>query len=380
MSNSLRSEKSFENAYRGDNFGFIIQCLYILGLTDLKPRRNFEKIASYFFIIMLHLTFIDFLVMSFVSSSKDWFNWKVNSAYIVGQILYMLAWYSMRFQRKKIMPLLKNIELITKPIMKRKINICLGVVFFHYFVFFPIVLSLLFFKDYRDLYLDFLMYGLNLGSELFKTIYFAVKLMLMLSFVQFCNAVILMLFLTINYKVATSLEEFKNDINSISSEEIANSQLILANKYIKIINILKEIQAIFSVSSFCLCLGYIAASYASLSFLLLSTEIFPKPILFEHVFVFISNSISLVSVFYFAGRIPIKMADIKSAFYTKYVTAISALHSVNLSEKLTTLNKLVDLPEIVLSGCDILYYSKQNIFSTLGFFITYGLVLLQFNQ
>ncbi|GFQ91642.1 hypothetical protein TNCT_350581 [Trichonephila clavata] len=318
--------------------------------------------------------------MSFIGSSKEWFNWKVNSAYIVSQVLYMLSWYCMRLQRKKILPLLQNIELTTKPFMKLKINAWMALVFFYYFIVYPIVLGVLSFKEYRDSYLDFLMYGLNFGSELFKSVYFAVKFMMLLSFIHFCNAVILLLFLIICHKVTASLEEFENHMNNASLEEIVHAEPSLADKYIRIINALKKVQHVFSMATFCLCLGYITSSFATLSFLFLSIKTVYKPIMFEHIFVLSSNSISLISVFYFAGRIPIKMMDIKSAFYAKYVTAASVLKNVNLSTKLSTLNKLVDLPEIVLSGCDILYYTKQNIFSAFGIFITYGLLLFQFNK
>ncbi|GFV17550.1 hypothetical protein TNCV_4028801 [Trichonephila clavipes] len=318
--------------------------------------------------------------MSFIGSAKEWFNWKVNSAYIVSQTSYMLSWYCMRVQRRKILRLLQSIELITKPFKKLKINAWMTAVFFHYFMLYPIVLGALSHKEYRDSYLDFLMYGLNFGSELFKNVYFAANLMMLLSFINFCNAAIIMLFLMICQKVTTSLEEFESCLNSISSGEIVNAEFSLADKYIRIINALKEVQRIFSMASFFLCLGYIASSFATLSFLLLKMKTVSKPIVFEHLFVFSSNAISLISVFYFAGRIPIKMMDIKSAFYAKYITVSSVSCNVDLSTKLSTLNKLVDLPEIVLSGCDILYYTKQSIFSAFGIFITYGLLLLQFNK
>ncbi|GFY39499.1 hypothetical protein TNIN_224771 [Trichonephila inaurata madagascariensis] len=214
--------------------------------------------------------------MSFIGSSKEWFNWKVNSAYIVSQTLYMLSWYCMRVQRRKILPLLQSIELITKPFKKFKINAWMAAVFFHYFILYPIVLGVLSYKEYRDSYLDFLMYGLNFGSELFKSVYFVVKLMTLLSFVHFCNAATIMLFLMICQKVTTSLEEFESFLNNISLEEIVN--VCLADKYIRIINALKEVQGIFSKASFCLCLGYIASSFATLSFLLLSTKTVSKPI------------------------------------------------------------------------------------------------------
>ncbi|GFT69364.1 hypothetical protein TNCV_2142781 [Trichonephila clavipes] len=103
-------------------------------------------------------------------------------------------------------------------------------------------------------------------------------------------------------------------------------------------------------------------------------------ILFERLFVLLTSTISMISLFYFGGRIPIRIAKIRNAFYAKMVAITFGMFDAESQARLDTLNKLVDLPEMVLSGSDIIFYTKTNIFATLGSFVTYSLLLLQFKH
>ncbi|GFY71338.1 hypothetical protein TNIN_53661 [Trichonephila inaurata madagascariensis] len=187
-------------------------------------------------------------------------------------------------------------------------------------------------------------------------------------------------FLIICYYASLSLEEIKNGIVSATTQEDRKPQPNLADKYSSLIRILKEVQQIFSLASFSLCLEFITSSFTCLSILLLRPDSMLKLHKFESGSMLITNTASLIAMFYFGGRIPLEMTDIRMTFYVKYMEESNRFTHNNSQAKLSSLKKLVDLPEIVLSGCDIVHYTKTNIFSAIGSFITYTLLLLQFNH
>ncbi|GFS47473.1 hypothetical protein NPIL_553141 [Nephila pilipes] len=235
-------------------------------------------------------------------------------------------------------------------------------------------------QSYRDEYVQFLMYRLDFGSAVFKHVYYLMKMMFHVCFNHFCTSVILLLYLTACYYASSSLEKFKNDVVSTPFEEFMKIQPALSERYCKIIVVVQDIQQTFSLTSFFLCLGYIAASFTTLSFMLLFPERGIESLLFENVFALVTTAFHMIMLFYFGGRIPVKMVEVRNAFHVKCSTISSGKLHPDVRMELTALSKLVDLPEIVLSGCDILYYTKKNIFSALGSFITYTLLLLQFNN
>ncbi|GFQ65749.1 hypothetical protein TNCT_697951 [Trichonephila clavata] len=315
-----------------------------------------------------------------ISNTDDWMNWKVNLGYTATETLLLLSWYSTYFKKKNILHLLQKIELMTTPMMKHEINACLMIVAFLYFICYPIGIIASTDRKYFDGYLHFLLYRLDIGNKVLKCICYAVKMLLHFSFMQFCNSVILLLYLTVCHYVSASLEKFKEYIANMPPEEFLKEQSGLSERYSKIIAVLQDTQQTFSLTSLLQCLGFIASSFTALSFLLLFPEAVIPSVLFENVFSLVTTSFSMFSIFYIGGRIPVKMAEVRNAFYAKCAMTSSVQFGHDIRLKFFALSKLVDLPRMVLSGCDIVYYTKQNIFSALGSFITYSLLLLQFNN
>ncbi|GFQ73703.1 hypothetical protein TNCT_219371 [Trichonephila clavata] len=316
----------------------------------------------------------------FIARDKAWMNWKENVCFIASEVLYMLSWYSIRFQKNKILPLLQKVESVSKPFEALKIDILVGIVFCSYFVFFPLVLTTASDKEFRMTYTLYFMYGFDYGSDAFKDVYVFVKLISMMSFIPFCIFTVLMLYLVISFYLSLSLEEFKRAIVISSSQEFVNSLPTLTKKYDRILNVLREFQDTFSLTSFFLCLGHIAVSFTTISFLLLFPNFVDAMVLFERLYVFLTSTISIISLFYIGGQIPVKMAGIRATFYAKMVAITPGMLDAESQARLDILNKLVDLPEIILSGSDIIFYTKTNIFGTLGSFVTYSLLLLQFKH
>ncbi|GFQ65746.1 hypothetical protein TNCT_697931 [Trichonephila clavata] len=352
----------------------------MIGLINPLPKRKWQRLVSFFVVILLNFSFIDVFVTLTISNSDGWTNWKMILGYFATKSLLLLSWYSMFFRKKNILHLLQKIELMTTPMMKHKINACFMFAAFLYFICFPIVTTASMNREYLDVYSQYFMYRLDIENIVFKCICYAVKMLLHFNFIQFCNSVILLLYLTVCHYVTASLEKFKDDIVSMPPEEFLKEQPGLSERYSKIIAVLQDTQQTFSLTSFLQCLGFIASSFSTLSFLLLYPEGVSTPVLFESIFILVTASFSIISIFYIGGRIPIKMVEVRNAFHAKCATIPPGRYGPYIRFEFFALSKFVDLPGMVLSGCDILYYTKENIFSAMGSFITYSLLLLQFNS
>ncbi|GFR00417.1 hypothetical protein TNCT_466881 [Trichonephila clavata] len=362
----------------GKNFGIFVRFLMIFGLAEATPRRKYLYVGSMFLMVLLHFAIIDSSVIYFMVSAENWMSWKINMGYIASQLFHILSWHSLRYERKRIIPLMLKIERLNKSDTKNKINICVAISVCYYFILYPSV-SLVLLGD-ESTVLEYFLYGLSLKSDLLKNVVFFIKTMIQVSVFQFLNALMIILYLAISYNAAKSLEEFEKDLISAATEDIFSSRTDFAQRYIKILSTLIEIQRVFSRSSFGLCLSYIAVSFTCLAAFLLLSNIITSLIKFIYISIFLVSAISLLSIFYFAGRIPIKMTNIRSVFYAKYTEDTSVFPRTCLEGNLIPLKKLVDLPEITLSGCDVVYYTKMNIFSAIGSFVTYSLLLLQFDN
>ncbi|GFT39210.1 hypothetical protein TNCV_2897311 [Trichonephila clavipes] len=155
----------------------------------------------------------------------------------------------------------------------------------------------------------------------------------------------------------------------MTPEEFLKEQSKLSERYSKIIAVLQDTQETFSLTSFLQCLGFIASSFSILLFMFLFPEKVTPSVLFERIFPLATASFSMILIFYIGGRIPIKMAEVRNAFYVKCATIPPGQYGPYIRMEFFALSKLVDLPGIMLSGCDILFYTKQNIFSATGSFI-----------
>ncbi|XP_071043021.1 uncharacterized protein [Parasteatoda tepidariorum] len=68
------------------------------------------------------------------------------------------------------------------------------------------------------------------------------------------------------------------------------------------------------------------------------------------------------------------MRKMKESFYVEYAK-MSVSRAGELKKlKLSALKEIIDLPEVVLTGYDVLVFTKANYFSLLGAFVTFGLI------
>ncbi|GFY64514.1 uncharacterized protein TNIN_14301 [Trichonephila inaurata madagascariensis] len=93
----------------------------------------------------------------------------------------------------------------------------------------------------------------------------------------------------------------------------------------------------------------------------------------EVLFISISTLVSLLSIFYCAGRIPLEM-DFFSRTIQKQFQKRALLGVVEENTSVERL--LLQEKTFVLSGCEMIHFTRSGILTILGAISTYGLLVL----
>ncbi|GFR12147.1 uncharacterized protein TNCT_735181 [Trichonephila clavata] len=146
----------------------------------------------------------------------------------------------------------------------------------------------------------------------------------------------------------------------------------LKSRY-RIITVLEEVQAVFSKATLVICIGNFMSCFSNLGVVLYYS---PKTVFLtavEVLFISTSTLVSLLSIFYFAGRIPLEM----NAFFRVTQKQFEKRTFLGVIEENTSVERLL-LQEkpLVLSGCEMIHFTRSGILAILGAILTYGLLIL----
>ncbi|GFT33481.1 uncharacterized protein NPIL_668811 [Nephila pilipes] len=141
----------------------------------------------------------------------------------------------------------------------------------------------------------------------------------------------------------------------------------------QITKLAEEIQAVFSQTSFIICMANFMSCLSSLSQIIFYISQNVAPTIIEILFILSSALASMLSIFYNAGQIPKEMK--------RFSQILRALHEDRILSGIVQENSLVEkliLDEniFVLSGCDLIFFTRSGILTVLGTILTYGLLIL----
>ncbi|KAF8792209.1 hypothetical protein HNY73_003836 [Argiope bruennichi] len=156
-------------------------------------------------------------------------------------------------------------------------------------------------------------------------------------------------------------------------------QINILKRKMKIDTFLDEIQAAFSVPTFLV----IASGFLSCSQMFGQSIIFynwykyDNPDLIASAIHVIASSSSMIVILWTAGGITVALRLLKESFYRK---AHSRYISHRISEELHIKRELLEKPDFVPSGCDIMSYSRSSIFVIAGALLTYSVLMAQTSE
>ncbi|GFS99038.1 uncharacterized protein NPIL_451401 [Nephila pilipes] len=141
----------------------------------------------------------------------------------------------------------------------------------------------------------------------------------------------------------------------------------------QIIKLAEEIQFVFSQASFIICMANFMSCLSNLSVIIFYMAQNVAPIIIEILFVLSSSLASMLSIFYNAGQIPIELKRFSQILRDLHENRVLSgiAHENSLVERL-----ILDESTFVLSGCDLVLFTRYGILTVFGTILTYGLLIL----
>ncbi|GFS41884.1 uncharacterized protein NPIL_599791 [Nephila pilipes] len=141
----------------------------------------------------------------------------------------------------------------------------------------------------------------------------------------------------------------------------------------QITKLAEEIQAVFSQASFVICMANFMSCLSNLNQIIFYVALNIVPTIIEILFI---SSIALASIlflFFNAGQIPIEMKRFSQILRDLHENRIllGIVHKNSLVERL-----ILDERTFILSGCDLIFFTRNGIFTVLGAILTYGLLIV----
>ncbi|GFY39001.1 uncharacterized protein TNIN_495071 [Trichonephila inaurata madagascariensis] len=178
---------------------------------------------------------------------------------------------------------------------------------------------------------------------------------------------------------STCLCNLTGKVNKCSPESFGPSeQMVVLREKIKIDDFLENIQDIFSVPSFFIIFSSFLSCSSVLGCRLVSgwntySVILNMTRLCYGLFGFFC----VAAVFWTAGELPIQLHNLKEAFYKK---AHLRFVFIDCSEESLCKRELLDKPEFVLNGCDVLSYKRSSLIAFVGAMLTYTVLAVEIND
>ncbi|GFT59425.1 uncharacterized protein NPIL_426531 [Nephila pilipes] len=171
-----------------------------------------------------------------------------------------------------------------------------------------------------------------------------------------------------------SLQQLSSDMKEYEpikfSTKIQTDFLMNRNRIIKV---LEEIQEIFSKASFVICIANFMSCFSNLGELIFYSPKRITLILIEAIFMSTSTLVTLLSIFYSAGQVPLELNKF-SRINRKQCQKRAFLGEI---EENATLDRMLFQEEtFVLSGCEMIYFTRSGILTVLGTLLTYGLLVV----
>lgn len=403
LTESIYSEESNDNSIRKDpktmrdiynfsrnliindsdtEFGLLSKFIRYFGIInfDHKKKHSSTCFVNSIIPIILHLFFAEYLYITFKSVNEEWFDWKVDITYTISYALRLVTWHFIRLKSQIVIELIQKIQCLSKPAKKRKINIIIVVITVIVFAYAPTITSICTIYD-GELHFSYALHGANFEQDWLRSTLFFLKSLFTDCLPRLTETLILILYLVLCHKLSIAVMDFTKHVDALPVDAFMDSHCQFIKKHSTILDAIESLQSAFSLISLCLCSYYILLNFCKLSsFLLFDVKQLNGPLIFDHVYCIIFINISLYALFYFAGKIPSRMDKLKNSVYKKLASGTTDSMLGEDRVNLLVIHQIVSVPKTVLSGCELLDFTKKNLLAVFGALMTYGLLLVQLNR
>ncbi|GFY78502.1 uncharacterized protein TNIN_14561 [Trichonephila inaurata madagascariensis] len=345
-------------------FGFI---------QNHNPSFKSTFIAAILQISMV-VIYLDIFVMYFIATAHDNLLLKIVVEKLYSISTTMIVMVMLIRRRRALTSLLNKTYFICHPFSQKMINTitsCVLILLFSYGATF-----LLIYKYGGDDYaLVFFFYKMPLESEMLKHLIVYSKAFVYFFFYPTFSNLVVLVFCTACHRCSHSLSNLSKELEKCSSKTFTVDVQV---KYLKcrrrIIKLLEKTQDVFSPIIFLICSASFSCCFAMLGQLIFySYKNGGLSFLSDTLFNSLSALISLISMFWIPGEVPIEMNKFDQAIRKKYeLRAVSGVISENSSVERAFFEGQV----FVLSACNLIFFTKESVLTVLGTILTYGLLII----
>ncbi|GFY80141.1 uncharacterized protein TNIN_201601 [Trichonephila inaurata madagascariensis] len=317
--------------------------------------------------------YVDVIVMFIVGVSIDNFLFKIVLEKIYSISCSMIVLGLLLRKRRPLAALLKKTSFICHPNTERKINIITGS---FWMLLFSYGAMFLFISKYSgdDYAFVFFFYKIPMESEVLKYLITYSKAFLYFFFYPTFPNITILVFCTLCHRCSHSLRNLSKELEKCPPKAFTVDVQI---KYLKcrrkIVKLLQKTQDIFSLITFVICSASFSCCFAMLGQLIFySFKHSGLSFLSDTIFNSVSALLSLTVLFWIPGEVPIEMEKLSHAARKKYeLRASFGIGSENPSIE----RALCEEKAFVLSGFNLVHFTKESVLTVMGTILTYGLLL-----
>ncbi|GIY31007.1 uncharacterized protein CDAR_273631 [Caerostris darwini] len=148
-----------------------------------------------------------------------------------------------------------------------------------------------------------------------------------------------------------------------------SQQIYILRRKAKVDGVLNNIQNVFSVPIFFMLIANLSSCAIVVAWILeYSLKEYQSFMIIGTVFFVINSFSSMTAVLWMAGQVPIQLQKLKESFYEKAHLRLISVCDLNEPQYK---KELLEKPDFVLTGCDIISLRRSTILGVFGTLLTY---------
>ncbi|GFX66464.1 uncharacterized protein TNCV_1291451 [Trichonephila clavipes] len=277
--------------------------------------------------------------------------------------------HSLRWKKNNLLNVLGMLEKLSPAIHNRKTNIMVLVLFSFSFIYSVTAILGCNIKR-KSVYCA---YGHELKSPTLQATIIFIKAFLLFFAHTTLPSLVAVLFCSLYLRCSSCFNYLTQKVHHYSPKEFGPSnQIDILRQKAKVDIILAKLHDIFSLPSFLVIISNLLTCCLVLGTTMVGLEARIKII--KALFYGIANSASLIVVLWETGGLPMEQNKLKNAFYkrahSRFLMALS-------SKEPQCKREMLDKPNFVFIGCNILSYTRNSVLTLVGTLLTYALIIFK---
>ncbi|GFV20510.1 uncharacterized protein TNCV_4142711 [Trichonephila clavipes] len=284
----------------------------------------------------------------------------------------LMSWFILRQKRLKLTYLVGKLKDIHVSTYTKKSN---SVAFFIFFL--PLVYSVLYTIDCAtELTPPFQIYGMEMENTLVEILFISVSKYLQFFIDVTLPCLVAYVYCILCFHCSSGINILTQQVDQHTPETFGpQQQIVILRKKAEIDDVLDDIQNVFSMSAFFAIISCLMNCCNVLGIKLIPNlkHLYMTDVI-EVVFYGTAGLLCLTATLWVAGGLAIELSNLKEAFYKRAHSRFLLFPSL---KEPNCKQELLEKPEFVLMGCNILSYRRSSLFTLVGALLTYTVLIFQ---